>query len=151
MLQSLLDVEDLFTQGNLQKRMEMEKTLDEALDCGDLIDDISIALGDHTYQSEGRLQVPALKMFAGYVARKAKKISTAKSCDACFKSLSAPAHQPYREDEDFIIHAKSKGYLITPSDELLQLVRVLELSVLETVKVMSLSENIIFKGKENKA
>lgn len=146
MLQSLLDVKDLFEEEKVLRRIEIEATLDEALDSGDIIDDIYVALGDHTYHSEESLCDPALKNFAGYVVRKAKRSSTAKTCEECYRSISAPEDQSYHH-MDSVIHARNKGHLIIPSDGLHQLIRDLELAVLQALKVLSLSENIIFDGE----
>ncbi|KAK3932240.1 Retinol dehydrogenase 11, partial [Frankliniella fusca] len=138
MLNSLLNVDDIFQEEVLEKKIKFEEKLDYALDSGEIVDDIDRALGDHTYHQEAKLDDFALKPFAGYVARKARKTSTAKDCDDCFKSLCAPEGQPLQE-HDSVTHAKSKGHLIIVSDELYKLIRTLEIVTNETQHLPTLS------------
>jgi hypothetical protein len=84
-------------------------------------------------------------MLGGYVARKARKTSYAKDCDECFESLQAPPEQPLGEDDD-IIHSRSKGYLLTPSNELFTILEKLEISVLEVFQESHLHGDMIFEG-----
>lgn len=146
MLQSLLNVEDLLGEETAKRKIQFEKALDDALDSGTIVDEIDKALGDHTYHNDRRLDDFALRPFAGYVARKARKSSTAKHCDECFNSLKAPATQPAQEI-DSIIHARSMGHLLVPSDDLYKIVRDLEIAILQTLEVVPFEDNVIFTGK----
>ncbi len=146
MLDSLLKVEDLVEEDNRQRRVELENALDEALDSGEIVDCIDKALGDHRYSKDYKLEEKALRYFSGYVARKARKTSTAKTCQECFVALSAPVDQEHMAIDDIIV-ARSKGNLIIPSDKLWDLVRALEVAVLDTIHVKNLTSNIIFAGK----
>ncbi|KAK3915244.1 Transposable element P transposase [Frankliniella fusca] len=143
MLDSLLKVEDLVEEDNRQRRVELENALDEALDSGEIVDCIDKALGDHRYSKDYKLEEKALRYFSGYVARKARKTSTAKTCQECFVALSAPIDQEHMAIDDIIV-ARSKGNLIIPSDKLWDLVRALEVAVLDTIHVKNLTSNIIF-------
>ncbi|KAK3907825.1 Transposable element P transposase, partial [Frankliniella fusca] len=143
MLDSLFNLGGLIGEQNIQKRIEFENKLDEALDCGEIVDSIERALGDHRYAQDFKLQEKALRYFTGYVARKAKKTFTAKTCENCFSLLCAPVDYAVK-DIDAIIVARSKGNLIIPSDSLYAIVKALETAVLETVRVRSLTQNIIF-------
>ncbi|KAK3907199.1 Transposable element P transposase [Frankliniella fusca] len=148
MLDSLLKVEDIIDEENRQRRINFENELDRALDSGEIVDDIEMALGDHRYAKDLRLEEKALRYFTGYVARKARRASTAKTCDHCFSMLCAPDDYIVQELDDIII-ARSKRNLIIPSDTLYKLVKTLETAVLETVKVRALTQNIIFTVLEH--
>jgi len=43
---------------------------------------------EHCYNQNRRINAFGFQMFGGYVARKVRAMSSAKSCDACFKSLT---------------------------------------------------------------
>lgn len=86
----------------------------------------------------------ALRMFGGYVARKARKSSVAKNCQTCFLSLSAPDDQPLQEDDD-IIHSRSMGYLLIPSEELMRVLEKAETAVLEVFQSTHLHSDLIFE------
>ncbi|KAK3932916.1 Transposable element P transposase [Frankliniella fusca] len=139
MLQSLLSANDIFEVEALERKIRFEQELENPLDSGEIIDEIDRALGDHTYHQEEKLDDFALRPFAGY----ARRTSTAKDCDECFKSLCAPEGQPLQA-HDAITHAKSKGHLLIVSDDLYKLVRTLEVVVLQTMKIKNITENIIF-------
>lgn len=145
MLDSLLNVEDIMGEEIAQRRLKFEQALDEALDSGSIVDAIDKALGDHTYHSDQRLDDYALRPFAGYVARKARRFSIAKDCDECFDRLRVK-DGPLQEI-DSIIHARSMGFLLTPADEFYELIRTLELAILQTLKMIPFDENVIFTGK----
>lgn len=76
-----------------RRRMELEKELDEALDTGELV---NCAFSDHTYYESLTIDMSALRMFGGYVARRARRTSTAKTCQGCFKALQAASNQALR-------------------------------------------------------
>ena len=80
----------------------------------DNAEEVQCLFSDHTYYESLTVDRSALKMFGGYVARKARGTSHARDCDECFKALKAPRDQPLEEEDD-IIPGRSKGYLGTSS------------------------------------
>ncbi|KAK3914493.1 Transposable element P transposase [Frankliniella fusca] len=133
MLQSLLMLPD-------HKSIE-EKEQDKALDTGE---EIHCPFSDHAYYQSLTIDKSALKMFGGYVARKARKTSLAKECEECFQSLIALPEQPLEEDDDSI-HSRSRGYLLTPSSKLTTILEKLALSVLEVFQSSHLHKDMIFE------
>ena len=127
MLNVLLSLTDVSSAENKKRQIQLEKELDEALDSGEIV---SCSFTDHTYYESLTIDEGALRMFGGYVARRVRKISCAKSCPDCFKSLQAPRDQRLKEEDD-IIHSRSKGYLIIPSELLMDTLKKLETSVLD--------------------
>ncbi|KAK3931553.1 DNA transposase [Frankliniella fusca] len=116
MLKSLLMLPDHRSVENKRRQIALEKELDEALARGPPLryscdKKSSVLFSDHTYYRSLTIDGSAMKMFGGYVARKAKRSSHAKECEECFACLVAPEDQPLDEDDD-IIHSRSKGYLL---------------------------------------
>ncbi|KAK3918872.1 DNA transposase [Frankliniella fusca] len=140
MLRSLLSMPDVTAEQNKQKRLDLEKSLDEALDAGEVID--SCPFSDHDYYKNSTIDISALKHFGGYVVRRTRRFTCAKSCDQCFESLRAPADYQFREEEDNIIHSRSLGYLITPSDEVMTILETLERTVLEVFQTRHLHKDL---------
>ena len=143
MLNTLLSLpEDPSVVEGKKRRIALEKELDEALDTGEVV---HCAFSDHTYYESLAIDMSALRMFGGYVARKARRISTAKTCQICFNALQAPSEQELREDDD-IIHGRSMGHLIIPSDGLMNILEKLEQSILQVFQISHLHADLIFEG-----
>ncbi|KAJ1531355.1 hypothetical protein ONE63_000039 [Megalurothrips usitatus] len=142
MLESLLALPDHRSVENKRRQIELGKELDEALDTGE---EVAGPFSDHTYYESLTVDPGAIKMFGGYVARKARRTSYAKECSTCFECLKAPWDQALREEEDDIIHSRSKGYLLTPSDSLMLILKKLELCVLEVFQMSHLHADIVFE------
>jgi len=82
----------------------------------------------------------ALEYVAGFVARHAKRYT--KDCAECQKLLRKdPKH---RTDVDILINLKSKGWLIFPSDALVDLLGTVEQTVISTGLNNEMEENILF-------
>ncbi|KAK3911161.1 Transposable element P transposase [Frankliniella fusca] len=145
MLKSLLSMPDFTSEENKRRRLQFEKELDEALDTGEVIE--SCVFSDHTYYQNSTIDLSALKQFGGYVVRRTRKFTCARTCDECFSCLKAPADQPYREEEDDITHSRSLGYLITPSDNMMGILTTLEKTVLEVYQTSYIHKDLVFEGK----
>ncbi|KAK3918616.1 LOW QUALITY PROTEIN: Transposable element P transposase [Frankliniella fusca] len=141
MLSALLTMPDLKSQENMRRQIELEKKIDEALDTGEVL---SSPFGDHTYFENLTIDPGAIRFFGGYVARKLRRSTCAKTCQDCFKCLVAPQTQPLHEDDD-IIHGRSQGFLLTPSNELMAIIEQLETAILEVYQVSHLHEDLIFE------
>jgi len=81
------------------------------------------ALLDHSYTQKNSLindsiDMSALTYFIGYIARQAKKFSTAKHCESCYSSLinDVDINVQDLDPEDNIIKSRSKGFLLIPSN-----------------------------------
>ncbi len=142
MLQCLLDQSHPTDDENKQRRIQLEKEFDEALDTGEIING---PFSDHTYYENLTIDFGALRMFGGYVARKARKTSVARNCETCYCSLTAPVEQPLHEDDD-IIHSRSLGYLLIPSDALMNILQEIETSVLQVFQSTHLHKDLIFES-----
>jgi len=86
----------------------------------------------------------ALTYFVGYVVRPAWKISIAKSCGECFKTLI--------KREDFVDHdsftlQRSRGNLFIPSDILLNLIYTYEQAIVKILEKGNFQQLILFEGK----
>ncbi|KAK3928196.1 Transposable element P transposase [Frankliniella fusca] len=143
MLKSLLSMPDFTSEENKRRRLQFEKELDEALDTGEVIE--SCVFSDHTYYQNSTIDLSALKQFGGYVVRRTRKFTCARTCDECFSCLKAPADQPYREEEDDITHSRSLGYLITPSDNMMGILTTLEKTVLEVYQTSHIHKDLVFE------
>ena len=143
MLQALLSLPDRFSDEKKRRHIELEKKLHAALDTGEIIDCPYL---DHSCYQNLTIDLSALKNFGGYVARRARKFTCAKSCDICFNCLKAPEDQPLREDDD-IIHGRSKGHLVTPSDPMMDILQKVEMAVLEVFQISHLHQDLLFEGK----
>ncbi|KAE8739209.1 hypothetical protein FOCC_FOCC015300 [Frankliniella occidentalis] len=143
MLKSLLSMPDFTSEENKRRRLQLERELYEALDTGEVIENCAFA--DHTYYQNNTIDVSALKQFGGYVARRTRKFTVARTCDECFSCLKAPADQPYREEEDDISHSRSLGYLITPSDNMMSILETLEKTILEVFQTSHIHKDLVFE------
>ncbi|KAK3909704.1 Transposable element P transposase [Frankliniella fusca] len=145
MLNALLSMPDAKSEENIRRQIELEKQIDEALDTGE---SISSPFNDHTYYENLTIDQGAIRFFGGYVARKLRRSTCAKTCEDCFKCVTAPQSQPLREDDD-IIHGRSQGYLLIPSDGLMAIIEKLETAVLEVFQLSHLHEDLIFEVAES--
>jgi len=91
----------------------------------------------------------ALAYVAGYTVRKAKKFTG--DCDNCFQAL--PGSSDSGRDELLLISLKSRGYLVYPSDEVVELLKAIEMQIIHTAKIQNrpeiyyLQSSIDWKGK----
>lgn len=134
---------DVESESNQKQRLKLEKELDEALNNGEVIDGF---FSDHTYYESLTVDQGALRFFGGYVARRARQISCARTCKECFDCLEAPINQPLRDDDD-LIHGRSQGFLLIPSDPLVDLLEQLEIAILEVFQLTHLHKDLLFEGK----
>lgn len=144
MLTTLFGLNDLLKKDNQRRKIELEKKLDEMLDNGDF--DIIEPYFD--YQVRDDIDPPALLNFVGYVVRRARRGSVAKTCEHCFKTIEAYAADPERKrhvDEGLIEHL-SHGYLFTPTDELMDMVYRCETAILNVLEKEGVGELLIFDG-----
>lgn len=123
------------------RKVELEKKLDAIIDFAGDFDFL-----DSYFDTKVREDIDpaALKYFSGYVVRKAKKSTVAKSCEKCFQCLLAPANQA--DSDNDLIEFRSHGYLFTPSDILMNIVYRLETAILTVLDKDTISENILFEG-----
>lgn len=142
MLSTLLSLEDLVQKENKKRKIELQRKFDEMLDNGEFAD--LEPYFDYTVRQD--IDPPALENFTGYVARTAKKASVAKHCMECFNSLKADSDREKNSDED-LIHNLSHGYLIVPSDNLMDIIYRCETAILNTLEKNGIGVDIIFEGK----
>ena len=141
-LKSLLSLEDVVGLEDKKRKVELEKKIDSILDfAGDF--DLLGSYFDTKIRED--IDPPALKYFAGYVVRKAKKCTSAKTCQSCFDHLLAPKDQ--QDNDDDLIDLRSHGHLFKPSDQFMDLIYRLEMAVLTAQQNQNISRNILFEGK----
>lgn len=143
MLTALLSLEDMQGSQNRKRKAELEQKIDDMLDDGDF--DILEPYFDLTVRDD--IDPPALMKFTGYVVRRAKKGSIAKSCCGCFQSLKAPEDRIPHEDED-LIHYISNGHLLVPSDPLMNIIYRCENCILNVLdkNTTGIDKRVIFQG-----
>lgn len=140
-LKTLLSLQDVVAEEDLRRKVDLEKKLDAIIDfAGDF--DFLESYFDTKIRED--IDPAALKYFAGYVVRKAKKSTVAKTCDKCFEALLAPPGQVDRDND--LIEFRSHGFLFTPSDDLMNIIYRLEMAILTVLDSNKLSENILFEG-----
>ena len=142
MLSALLSMDDVVGQANLKRRAELEQKIDNILDEGDF--DIFEPYFDMTVRDD--IDPPALMKFTGYVVRRVKNGSVAKSCSDCYDTLRAPEDRERHEDED-LIHYLSHGYLIVPSDAVMNIIYRCETAILNVLEKEGIDERVLFQGK----
>lgn len=94
---------------------------------------------DHTYLEES-IDTFALNYVGGFTARHCDRFC--KGCQECQKCLKKPATD--RTESDTLITLKTKNWLTYPSDELMQLLRILEEQVLRTYSNNEPQHNFLF-------
>ena len=142
MLNALLSSTDLVTEEK-KRRIAFEQELDELLDNGEPVESIN-AMFDHAYTEKNKIDEQALNMFCGYVARKARRATVAKTCDHCFELLQRP--EGTTSERDSLIERRSDGHLLKPSDALYNIVYSLEDAICHTVQNVQLHNNLLFEG-----
>ena len=80
MLEYLLALPDKLSDKSKRRRVQLEKELDETLDSGETL---QCSFTDHSYYENLTIDPGALRFFGGYVARRVRKISCAKTCQEC--------------------------------------------------------------------
>lgn len=146
MLTALLTLKDVDGYQNRKRKIELEQKIDQILDEGDF--DFLEPYFDLTVRDD--IDPPALMKFTGYVVRRAKTGSIAKCCAECFQTLKAPDNRVPHEDED-LIHYLSNGFLVVPSDILMDIVYRCENSILNVLEknTTGIDRRIIFEGNGN--
>uniref|UniRef100_A0A1Y1LMH4 Transposable element P transposase-like RNase H C-terminal domain-containing protein n=1 Tax=Photinus pyralis TaxID=7054 RepID=A0A1Y1LMH4_PHOPY len=147
MLNSLLNASDLISETAKQRQVKFEKELDELLDNGEPVESL-ISLFDHSYHEINKIDEKALRMFCGYVARKARKATDAKHCDQCFGLLQADQICDKNENNSYI-NKRNDGHLLTPSEGLYEIIYNLESSICHTLQHTPLGDNILFEVIKN--
>lgn len=107
-------------------------------------------LSDHLYienENQSNIDKSALTYFVGYVARNAKKHSTAKHCTSCFNSIVSNQNQYYPDScEEKFISLRSEGHLFIPTDILMQIVYNLETTIVNVLENNVLNKHILDLG-----
>lgn len=143
MLNALLNSSDLLSEQEKLRQIEFEKELDELLDNGEPVESIH-AMFDDANAEQKKIDKHALQMFGGYVARKARRSTVAKTCDKCFELLQAPKGS--QNPQHSLIERRSEGHLLKPSDALFDILYNLESAVCYTVQNSQLHDNLLFEG-----
>ena len=144
MLSALLSMDDMAGQANLKRRAELEQKIDNVLDEGDF--DIFEPYFDMAVRDD--IDPAALMKFSGYIVRRVKNGSIAKSCSDCSDTLRAPDDRVRHEDED-IIHYLSHRYLIVPSDAVMNIIYRCETAILNILEKEGIDERVLFRGKRS--
>ncbi|KAK3916855.1 Transposable element P transposase [Frankliniella fusca] len=141
MLDALLQSHDVLSETEKQKRLQFEKELDSLLDEGEPIDAL-----DQVFETKN-IDEKALRMFCGYVARKANRATVAKTCMDCFSKLKAP--DGFTHDDNSLIERRSEGHLIIPSEELYDIIFKLEVVIVHTLESCHIHADILAEAVEN--
>jgi len=99
------------------------------------------ALLDHTHTEKdfsinNSIDMSALTYFIGYIARQAKKFSTAKHCEDYYLSLinDVDINVQNLDPEDNLIKSRSKGFLLIPSNNLKEIIFKLEVIITKIIE-----------------
>ena len=143
-LKTLIDIKPT-NEEDIQKKADLEIKLDNLLDNGEFE-----VLSDHLYfenENQSNIDKSALTYFVGYVARNAKKHSTAKNCTTCFNSIVSSNNQNIpNTDEERFIHLRSEGHLFIPTDNLMELIYNLETTIIHVLKNYKMNKHILDHG-----
>lgn len=123
MLDTLLSLEDLEDNTDINKRKELEDKLDLILD-GDIMfdEEENVDFNDHAYIQKP-IDEQALTVFGGYVSRKLRKLKAVKDCKDCFNSVCKPADSNNtKEDRERLLDLRSYGGYLKPSSDLYDLI-----------------------------
>jgi len=118
MLQALLDLKDCVGEKRAARRVELENLIDCILDGNVPFPDVEL---DDTELLQTPIDVYALTVFGGYIARKVRGMKPASVCDVCYASLTLTDIDSPRERES-LLELRSRGGLLRPTDELFQLI-----------------------------
>ncbi|KAK3907771.1 Transposable element P transposase [Frankliniella fusca] len=139
MLQSLLSTHDVMSDKEKERHIQFESELDSLLDEGETIGAVDDLLEDSL--TEGKtIDEKALRFFCGYVARKARRATIAKTCEECFEGLQDP-HSTHQDNS--LIDRKSHGGLLKPSEPLYNVIYKLETVIINTLLHCELHEDIL--------
>jgi hypothetical protein len=163
MLKSLTSLADIVEEKNLERKIKLEEELDNILEHGDenaVIENHLLSLSEdgyqessgpqqseHCYESNRKINPYAFQLFGGYVARRVRQFSTAKSCEDCFNSLSRSAEEAPVETQ-MLIQKKSRGFLLKPSTQLYNFLHKVENVILTVLGRIRMNRHILLDGNE---
>lgn len=115
--------------------------LDEIVEKGINLDKVNNLLYDRDHNYNECQTVDFVKSYiSGYVARKTHTLTT---CQACIQGLTIiKCDAPSGRDD--LISLKSRGGLLHPSEELFNLVSIVENTITNTLSANAISSNILF-------
>ncbi|KAL4143961.1 hypothetical protein QTP88_006209 [Uroleucon formosanum] len=143
-LKTLIDIKPT-NEEDIQKKADLEIKLDNLLDNGEFE-----VLSDHLYfenENQSNIDKSALTYFVGYVARNAKKHSTAKNCTTCFNSIVSSNNQNISNtDEERFINLQSEGHLFIPTENLMELIYNSETTIIHVLNNYKINKHILDHG-----
>ncbi|KAK3907953.1 Transposable element P transposase [Frankliniella fusca] len=150
MLKTLMSLDDLRNMTNNERKKEFDKRLDEIIDGGDHyepghIEDVVARLEDHDYFKES-IDEFALVYVSGFAARRSARFT--EGCSDCEEALTLK-EKDSATDEHLLIKLKTRGYLLFPSNELVNTLRYIEHQILKACYENDLEENFLFLVLDN--
>lgn len=138
MVDSLVTVKDNVRSRDINERQNLLSTkLDEILEKGEYLDEIPQVFSEYDY-NEREIDRFALGYLAGYAAKKAKPWTN--KCSECFRSLVTSEST----ETSRLIELKTRGYLLTPSESLVTLLKSLEETIQKVASRQALCADYLF-------
>ncbi|KAK3929706.1 Transposable element P transposase, partial [Frankliniella fusca] len=145
MVTTLLNLDDLKSKTKQERQKAFTDKLDELVINGIHLDEIPDIIEsfnhDHNYVLGGEsIDEFALSYVAGFVSRHSTRyIKDCVECEKCIKKTESE-----KTEVDMLITMKSKGWLTYATDALINLLRVIEQSLLQASLQSEMEENFIF-------